>query len=388
MEPRFPTTDTAIGTQNDGMHTSDCSDADAYPFVKSQCRCKLITMQNRTAIFLIVMTTTFFVTGAAVLANDDQAKRDVAKPSKEPVVMKAIALMQKSVKTYTTERDCYSCHHQSLPVMAFAMAKQRGFKLEPKAMSRQSQFTVEFFKEREERLPNGKGVPGGPFTAGYALVGLHADDWPGDSTTASLVAFLRKTQEKDGRWRIRNKRPPLEESDFTATALAVRGLQIYSGKDEESVDATKRARSWLERTTPKNNEGRAFQLLGLWWSQASRDVIVNATSELLKKQQPDGGWRQTATGTSDAYATGQALFALHQAGEVATKHIAYRKGIAYLRMIQQSDGSWLVKTRSKPIQKYFESGFPHGKNQFISISGTAWATMALLLTLDEDTTEP
>ena len=44
---------------------------------------------------------------------------------------------------------------------------------------------------------------------------------------------------------------------------------------------------------------------------------------------------------------------------------------------QKDDGSWLVKTRSKPIQKFFDNGDPHGKNQFISISATSWATAAL-----------
>jgi hypothetical protein len=32
-----------------------------------------------------------------------------------------------------------------------------------------------------------------------------------------------------------------------------------------------------------------------------------------------------------------------------------------------------------PIQPYFESGFPHGRNQFISAAGTNWAAMALAL---------
>ena len=44
---------------------------------------------------------------------------------------------------------------------------------------------------------------------------------------------------------------------------------------------------------------------------------------------------------------------------------------------QKPDGSWHVKTRSQPIQKYFESGFPHGQDQFISISATCWAVLAL-----------
>ena len=62
---------------------------------------------------------------------------------------------------------------------------------------------------------------------------------------------------------------------------------------------------------------------------------------------------------------------------------AFQKGIQYLQGQQQKDGSWRVKTRSKPIQTYFESGFPHGKSQFISIAASSWATMALLLSLEE-----
>ena len=40
-----------------------------------------------------------------------------------------------------------------------------------------------------------------------------------------------------------------------------------------------------------------------------------------------------------------------------------------------------VKSRSKPFQTYFESGYPHGKDQFISIAAASWSTTALLLSL-------
>ena len=48
---------------------------------------------------------------------------------------------------------------------------------------------------------------------------------------------------------------------------------------------------------------------------------------------------------------------------------------------QLPDGSWHVVSRSKPFQPYFESGYPHGKDQFISIAAAGWATTALLLAL-------
>jgi hypothetical protein len=90
---------------------------------------------------------------------------------------------------------------------------------------------------------------------------------------------------------------------------------------------------------------------------------------------------------TDAYATGQALVALHWAGHMPVNDPAYRRGISFLLRTQFPDGSWLVRTRSFPIQPYKESGFPHGKHQWISASGTSWAVMALSLTLPPVTEE-
>src|SRR5262249_3104421 len=93
----------------------------------------------------------------------------------------------------------------------------------------------------------------------------------------------------------------------------------------------------------------------------------------------DGGWSQLDSLESDAYATGSALVALHQAGGLATDDEAYQRGVKFLMQTQLEDGSWLVKSRSRPFQTYFESGFPHGNHQFISIAASGWATTALAL---------
>jgi hypothetical protein len=102
----------------------------------------------------------------------------------------------------------------------------------------------------------------------------------------------------------------------------------------------------------------------------------------MAEQRSDGGWAQLPTLTSDAYATGQALVALNQVGSISTTSTAYRNGIKFLLKTQFDDGSWLVVSRARGTQPYLESAFPHGTNQFISAAGTAWATSALLLSLD------
>jgi N-acyl-D-amino-acid deacylase len=263
--------------------------------------------------------------------------------------------------------------------MTVDLARQRGFETDARAAALQADFTLAWFQKRIDRMKQGDGVPGGPFTAGYALVSLDIEDRQPDETTAGLVAYLLKTQREEGAWHIRTHRPPLEDSHFTATSLSLRGLQLYAAKDqtEEVASRVARAKEWLIKTEPKTNEDHTFRLLGLKWAGAEESSIHTAVADLLKQQREDGGWAQTAEMKSDAYATGQSLHALHFAGGVPVEQRAYRAGASFLINSQQSDGSWRVVTRSRPIQTYFESGFPHGKSQFISICGTAWATMAL-----------
>src|SRR5450432_90940 len=97
-------------------------------------------------------------------------------------------------------------------------------------------------------------------------------------------------------------------------------------------------------------------------------------------QRPDGGWAQTAYFASDAYATGQTLVALKQSG-FSTSDPVYRKGVDFLLKTQLEDGSWHVASRAPKFQPYFQSGFPHDHDQWISMAGTAWAATALAYAL-------
>lgn len=121
-----------------------------------------------------------------------------------------------------------------------------------------------------------------------------------------------------------------------------------------------------------------FRLFGLTWAGASGEIRQSAVRDLVATQQPDGGWAQLPSLQSDAYATGETLVALREAG-VPPNDAAYRKGVQFLLTRQLADGSWFVRTRSHPTQIYFESGFPHGANQYISAAATNWATLALIL---------
>ncbi len=110
-------------------------------------------------------------------------------------------------------------------------------------------------------------------------------------------------------------------------------------------------------------------------SETADDPAV--MSDQGKSREPQTTGTLQSAHVSDACSTGSALVALHLAGGVAPIHSTYRRGVQFLIRHQHDDGSWLVKSRSHPFQTYFESGFPHGADQFISAAASGWAVAAL-----------
>src|SRR5262249_37171784 len=97
---------------------------------------------------------------------------------------------------------------------------------------------------------------------------------------------------------------------------------------------------------------------------------------LLQRQRGDGGWAQLPTLDSDAYATGQALFALAPFLKDPLADPA-RRGLRFLLETQEDDGTWHVTRRAFPFQPTMNSGFPHHRDSWISAAGTSWAVLAL-----------
>lgn len=326
------------------------------------------------SVLFVALTISLLMTGRAHTQNSVDVKS---------AINKSLPLLQSVGLPFIENTGCASCHHNVLPAMATATARERGFKVDDRARREQSKKMLSWVEAGREKMLQGVGIPGDATTAGYALLGLAADKYPADKNTDALVHYLLGKQASDGRWLPVSYRPPIEYSDFTTTAITARVIQLYApkGRANEIADRVARAREWLIKAKPVTNEERAYRLLGLVWSHATNPEVEQAIESLLAQQRPDGGWSQIATLSSDAYATGQALFALNQAGRFATNHEAYQRGVNYLLKTQLGDGSWFVQTRAIGFQRYFESGFPHGKSQFISAAGTSWATLALALSV-------
>jgi hypothetical protein len=302
----------------------------------------------------------------------------------EAAVMKSVPLLEAGARGSMAKRkQCFTCHNQALPVMALTMAQSRGIKIDTENLRQQLQFTVDFLAKNRTNYAAGKGQGGQALTAGYALWTLELGRWKADRTTEAVSEFLLKFQKELDHWKPQTDRPPSERSLFTVSYVALRGLKKF-GTAEQQERIAKRAaqvRQWMLNTKASETEDRVFRLRCLEVAGAAPDEIRSAAKELLEAQRADGGWGQLKDLESDVYATGTALVALHQAGAMATTAPAYRNGLRFLLRKQLEDGSWHVSTRSTPIQTYYESGYPHGEDQFISIAAAGWATTALALAL-------
>ena len=326
-----------------------------------------------------------------ILAVDESAPEQtsvtvsVSPDETRTAIQRAIPSLQQGAAVSVKERKCFTCHSQAMPVIALTEAAKRGFVVDQENIQRQMQHTWDHLDNGKTDYQAGKGQGGQVMTAGYAMWTLEVGDWKSDETTNAVIHYLVEYQQDRNRWLSSSQRLPSMGSPFTATYVALRAMAHFGTDEQKTGIAARRdaAAKWVLETEPIDTEDRVFQLRTLPYIDASDDVKTKAVDALLAKQRADGGWSQADDMTSDAYASGSVLTALQDAGNLPGDHSAIAAGCRYLIDSQLEDGTWRVETHAKPIQTYYESGFPHGKDQFISIAATAWATLALAATLPE-----
>ena len=66
---------------------------------------------------------------AVVLRALSGTGRPASSSELGPSVIRSLALLAKSAQTYTEQRTCFSCHHQTLAVLALQQARGQGFEV-------------------------------------------------------------------------------------------------------------------------------------------------------------------------------------------------------------------------------------------------------------------
>ena len=314
--------------------------------------------------------------------------------SAKQAVTGSLNLLQSSMVKFNEMAGCISCHQEGLGRMATGRAKELGFvlnsALQKEQMGRLNGALNAMRPLHEQALKSPEAMKQVPLIeinevtpgASWFLAGMAAHKQAADPATSAMAMVLGRQQTPAGNWSYSLPRVPMQSSFFTFTALAVKDLSVYGSKSSAPEIAQRKASAlkWLLTAKPATSEDLASRLMGLKWASATAKDVQKAMADVRAGQRPDGGWSQLPTLQSDAYATGQALYALHVAGMPVTDPV-YKKGVSFLLRTQDEDGSWFVNKRAIPANNYFDAGFPHGESQYASFNGTCWATLALLETL-------
>jgi hypothetical protein len=305
-----------------------------------------------------------------------------ALPDPRTAVQRSVTLLERATSQFFNKGACFACHEQPAAAFAVGAAKTKGIRIDENAAgARWAQITSGLNGSQLE----GAAPLGAADNNLYVAEALIRTGYAPDRKTDILAANLAAYQGGDGGWHLPGyARSPLQDNDFSRTAMAIRALKTYGtpGRAIEMKQRIERARQWLLRASPVTTEDFAMRLSGVAAAGASSSDLRKLAEPLLAKQRPDGGFAQRDGLASDAYATGMTLWTLANSGVVQPSHDVFRKGIRFLLSTQNVDGSWHVSSRATKFQIYFESGFPHGHDQWISTMATGWAASALALAVD------
>ena len=312
----------------------------------------------------------------------------------ESATQRGLAMVTRAASNWQKNKSCFSCHHQTLPMLAMTELARRGNPLDAPWLRAQADTAHRYFEERIEMLDDAEHVPGGAATVGFGFWALALDGRAADETTTAMVAYLLQIQGvprlsarkaatppsvEDGRWIASCRRSPMQASAIGDTVLVLIGMENYASTEQRPRVAKARAdaEKWLAQVPLRDQQDRLWRLWGLHHLSGDAAAKARAFEGILAVQRDDGGWPETDDRPSDAYSSGQTLFMLRQTG-TAPDHPAIVRARDYLLRTQHADGSWLVESHvTVKAQPYFENGDPYGEHQFLSTAATAWATAGL-----------
>ena len=292
---------------------------------------------------------------------------------------RGLAFLARDAMAWKEEHNCVSCHHAALVVWSMREAKLRGHAVDEPVLAELTKWVAEsgdgkFTLARPASAPRALS----PKAVWFAL-SLGANPEP-DGISKNGMNLLLKTvkseQTEDGSWSSwPETRPPIfGSSDESMTALATLALVPAAAAGDDSAKSVRdKGIRWLTRTrTDDDPQSLAMRLV--LWQRLSRPAAEwePLVKRIKERQNPDGGWSQAKGMASDAWATGQALYALAHAGIKPDEPVIARAQ-EFLIRTQRDDGSW--RMTSRPVKPGGE-----GSKSLIPITGagSAWAILGLV----------
>lgn len=310
------------------------------------------------------------------------ASAQEVRPKRDDVgamIERGLGFLVKDALAWKNKHNCVSCHHAALVIWSMREAKQFGHAVNEPVLAELTKWVAEsgdgkFGLARPASAPRAASPK-----AIYFALALGADPKP-DAVTQQGLKLLLKTvqseQTENGSWSTwPETRPPIfGSSDESLTGLATLAVLAAAATGDDSAKTVRdKGIKWLAETTT-DDEPQSIALRLVLWKRLGRpaEEWQPLVQRIQERQNADGGWSQAKDMASDAWATGQALYALAHAG-IKPAEPAIQRAHAFLMNTQGDDGSWPMTSRPvKPGGKGCTSLIP------ITGAGSAWAVLGLV----------
>ena len=293
------------------------------------------------------------------------------------VINRGLAFLAKDSLAWRETKQCYECHHAPFTIWALNEGKKRGYAVDEKVLAETTSWVT------------GKGYLGMllakraeqkeiVFNEAPLLLALGIE--AGDTKNAQeslkkMLASVVHDQGADGSWKRAKEARPILSSPDTLTTLALLALSAPNAPDlgKEGKAAQERGLRFLQ-AVKVDDELQPVALRLILWRRLGRPAAdwEPLVQHLRRTQNEDGGWGQIKKAKSDAFASGQALFALAEAG-VKSDDAAVRRGQTFLAKSQGKEGAWAMTSRA-----IMGNGKVATKFEPITHASSAWAVMGLI----------
>jgi squalene-hopene/tetraprenyl-beta-curcumene cyclase len=212
---------------------------------------------------------------------------------------------------------------------------------------------------------------------------------------ANMWAEQQTTGNQKGAWlwlRFTNEPWEADDSDYFGATLAAVAVGVAPGNYRAAPEIQTNLRMLREYLNRECAAQTVINRVVLLWAAAKLPGLLESdrqkaiVTELLDKQQPDGGWSlsslsgnwKRADGTSqetksDGYATGLITFVLQQAG-FSPDDSKLKRGLAWLTANQdKAEGSWAAYS----LNKNKENHISPETALFMNDAATSYAVLSL-----------
>jgi von Willebrand factor type A domain-containing protein len=280
------------------------------------------------------------------------------KGSPREAAQRGLEWLQQSAVDWSAKRSdpCFGCHVQAQALMGQRVALEQGYRVSMPAM----QALVDMM--HEQQTPEGAlGRNHETTSAVFGAIGFaqaaEASGRTSDPALFKTVDYVLRIQAKDGSLHEDSTEPPIMQGGLmmTGNALVAFEWAAAHSRDPKYRQAAERALAWIVANEPVTTQDLVFKIVAVnhYGTPEQKRATWPLAEVLAAQQAADGGWKEIpAMEGSNAFATGQVLYAFKQAG-VSVRSAMFQRGVDYLLKTQvreptPDNGSWkAIHTQSQ-----------------------------------------